>query len=337
VLSAVAFALAALGAPWSPRAGAAGASVDTLQAEVNADTRALGAVSGSIARVQQDLAGIESDLAEKRAQLSATQSVLRSTRAQLTHLEVQLAAADDALAKNLVAEYESDTPDTVSVVLNSNGFADMLERVDFMRRAKDAFVEVIDTDKRVRAQVLSTEQHLSALEERQQQLESAVLQRYSAVDSIRLALVERRIRIEHARARKAQELHAARARLAAALARDNAAQGQLNAPVPGVSNDGAYGFCPAPGTDYSVGQEPELARRLSELGKALHIHLIGISGYRSPQHSIEVGGFANDPHTRGEASDTPGVEGVPEATLERFGLTRPFPGAAEADHIQLLG
>ena len=28
---------------------------------------------------------------------------------------------------------------------------------------------------------------------------------------------------------------------------------------------------------------------------------------------------------------------VPEATLERFGLTRPFPGAAEADHIQLLG
>jgi hypothetical protein len=48
-----------------------------------------------------------------------------------------------------------------------------------------------------------------------------------------------------------------------------------------------------------------------------------------------VGGFANDPHTRGEASDTPGVEGVPEATLNQFGLTRPFPGPAEADHIQL--
>jgi hypothetical protein len=37
----------------------------------------------------------------------------------------------------------------------------------------------------------------------------------------------------------------------------------------------------------------------------------------------------------GEASDTPGIEGVPEATLLRFGLTRPFPGPAEADHIQL--
>jgi hypothetical protein len=28
------------------------------------------------------------------------------------------------------------------------------------------------------------------------------------------------------------------------------------------------------------------------------------------------------------------VEGVPEATLERFCLTRPFGGAREADHIQ---
>jgi hypothetical protein len=50
-----------------------------------------------------------------------------------------------------------------------------------------------------------------------------------------------------------------------------------------------------------------------------------------------VGGFPNDPHTRGQASDTPGVEGVPEATLNRFGLTRPFGGAAEANHIQLVG
>jgi hypothetical protein len=81
--------------------------------------------------------------------------------------------------------------------------------------------------------------------------------------------------------------------------------------------------------------EPILAARLDRLGKALHLHLIGLSGYRTPQHSVEVGGFANDPHTQGRASDTPGVEGVPEATLRRFGLTRPFPGAHEADHIQL--
>lgn len=99
----------------------------------------------------------------------------------------------------------------------------------------------------------------------------------------------------------------------------------------------ASGFFPAPGTNYSVGDEPEIARRLERLAKALGLDLTGISGYRTPQHSVEVGGFANDPHTRGQASDTPGIEGVPESVLERFGLTRPFSGAREADHIQLLG
>jgi hypothetical protein len=29
------------------------------------------------------------------------------------------------------------------------------------------------------------------------------------------------------------------------------------------------------------------------------------------------------------------TEAVPESTLRKFGLTRPFPGAREADHIQL--
>lgn len=98
-----------------------------------------------------------------------------------------------------------------------------------------------------------------------------------------------------------------------------------------------YGFFPAAGTNYTYGQEPQVAARLNRLAKALKLHLIGISGYRSPQHSVAVGGFSNDPHTRGQASDTPGIEGVSESVLRRFGLTRPFPGAQEADHIQLLG
>lgn len=98
----------------------------------------------------------------------------------------------------------------------------------------------------------------------------------------------------------------------------------------------AGGFFPASGTNYSVGQEPTLAKRLGALGRALGIRLIGLSGYRTPAHSVAVGGFANDPHTQGKASDTPGVESVPESILEKYGLTRPFGGAAELDHIQLL-
>jgi hypothetical protein len=97
--------------------------------------------------------------------------------------------------------------------------------------------------------------------------------------------------------------------------------------TPSVAHGGPYGFFQAPGTNYSVNQEPIIAARLDQLGKALQLHLIGVSGYRTPQHSVEVSGFADDPHTQGLASDTPGVEGVPESTLHEFCLTRPFPGA----------
>lgn len=95
------------------------------------------------------------------------------------------------------------------------------------------------------------------------------------------------------------------------------------------------GFFPAPGTNYTQGQEPLIAARLGALARAKGLHLIGLSGWRSPQHSVEVGGSADDPHTQGKASDTPGIEGVSESVLEQFGLTRPLAGAKEADHIQL--
>lgn len=99
---------------------------------------------------------------------------------------------------------------------------------------------------------------------------------------------------------------------------------------------GAAGFTPQPGKDYSYGMEPVISQRLNTLGKTLGIKLTGISGYRTPQHSVAVGGFADDPHTKGLASDTEGAQSIPKAVLNKYGLERPFPGAKEANHIQLL-
>jgi hypothetical protein len=84
------------------------------------------------------------------------------------------------------------------------------------------------------------------------------------------------------------------------------------------------------------------------LARALGIVIYGISGYRTPAHSVAVGGFADDPHTRGEAEDI-GVNSllrssaaqITEAQLAQYGLYRPFdpsddPGNTEVNHIQLI-
>ncbi len=118
------------------------------------------------------------------------------------------------------------------------------------------------------------------------------------------------------------------------------AQAALGAEVPpeepATNTKGGGRFVAGPGTNYTAGKEPEIVRRLSQLGSSIGATLRGISGYRSPAHSVAVGGFPNDPHTKGEASDTEGTQKIPKRILNKFGLERPFPGAAEADHIQLL-
>jgi hypothetical protein len=108
------------------------------------------------------------------------------------------------------------------------------------------------------------------------------------------------------------------------------------------------GFIADPGTQQTEGQLPEITAELNALGRALGVTIYGISGYRTPAHSVAVGGFADDPHTKGEAEDV-GVNSllrssaaqISEAELARFDLYRPFdpsddPGNSEVNHMQLI-
>jgi Peptidase M15 len=100
--------------------------------------------------------------------------------------------------------------------------------------------------------------------------------------------------------------------------------------------------------DVGPGKTTEIAQRLSELGGKLGVKIYAISAYRTPAHSVAVGGFADDPHTKGLAIDI-GVNGlmrasataITNAQLASVGLWRPFDmngeDANEVNHIQLIG
>ncbi len=108
------------------------------------------------------------------------------------------------------------------------------------------------------------------------------------------------------------------------------------------------GFVADPGTQQTEGVLPILTARLNQLAEALHVTIYGISGYRTPRQSVAVGGYADDPHTKGEAEDI-GVGSllrssaarISEADLARYGLYRPFDPSddsanTEVNHIQLI-
>jgi hypothetical protein len=320
--------------------GDLGSRASSLRQSIGFDDRQISAYQGRLADLRARRAGIESSLAIQQALLSRFQDELAAARARLVLLREDLLRDRRVLAAQLVAQYESPRPDLVGVALQSHGFADLLERISQERQIARRNADVIGLVARIKSQVTAQAKELRVAQARQERVTAAVLVERDQVARLQLAILERVRVTGRDRARKRAELRAVEHQLAVLAARAAAAQRASFAAYTltgGVAPEpsGEYGFFPAPGTNYSAGEEPAIAARLNALGKALHLHMIGLSGYRSPQHSVEVGGFADDPHTHGEASDTPGVEGVPEAVLLRFGLTRPFPGPAEADHIQL--
>jgi peptidoglycan hydrolase CwlO-like protein len=318
-----------------------------LQAAINADSGRVDSFNGRLSDLQARLNAVQATVNYENGQLATTKGQLGGARSKLNTLETRLARDRAILDSQLVAAYETPPPNVMTVVLEAHGFSDLLERMDDLKLVSDENATVTAEVHSEDVAVLAQTKTLARLEARQQLATDSVLVQRDEIAQLRLAVVNRQLVYARARSEKTAEISsisnqrkALVSQLAAMTPSVDSAEASapsLTAAAGGGGGGAGSGFFQAPGTNYSVGVEPELAARLNTLGKALGLHLIGISGYRTPEHSVEVGGFADDPHTRGDASDTPGVEGVPEATLEKFGLTRPFPGAAEADHIQLLG
>jgi hypothetical protein len=320
----------------------------SLQQSIGNDSKRIGAYEGKIGDLEARLGLIQRSVTAQELLLGQVTEALGAAQDRLKTLEARYAAGRRMLAAQLVADYESPQPSLVDVVMNSRGWDDLINQVSRMKsiaRANAATIHVINT---ARLAVAAQTRRLAQIQTRRKRATAAVLVERDEIAQLRLNIVNRELAVSRDRGHKNGQLSTLRHQLAreAATLQQQAVRAQdvsfaTGAPpvggcanTPFVPHGGEFGFFQAPGTNYSVNQEPIIAARLDLMGRILQLHLIGVSGYRTPQHSVEVGGFANDPHTQGLASDTPGVEGVPEATLERFCLTRPFGGAREADHIQ---
>jgi peptidoglycan hydrolase CwlO-like protein len=315
---------------------------NAVRGALHGDQAKVSAYQQRIDELKQQLAPLDDSLNADAAQLDKLQDELRTTRADLVKLRAAVKRDQKVLSAQLLAQYESPQPGLADVVVSAQGYSDLIARVSQLKQIAAQNAKVTAQVRTSKASADAQAKRLAALTSKQQTIVASETTKRDAVAHVKLQVVQQQLVYVKARDSKSSSLSALEKTsktLGKQLAAAQRAAAKANG-IPlsgGTSPSGAYGFFQAPGTSYTEGVEPTLVTRLNTLGKALHLHLIGLSGYRTPAHSVEVGGFANDPHTRGMASDTPGVEGVPEATLNAYGLTRPFPGPAEADHIQLRG
>ena len=159
-----------------------------------------------IGRLERRQAQVQADLDHKRAELNRLQDQLRSERRRLVRLRKRLGVARRALAQRLVELYQADTPDLVTVILNANGFADLLERGDFMQRVSEQDQHIISIVKSARADATATEARLQTFEHRQRRVTAIVLSNRNQIAGFKQNLIDTRVGLDGTRSDKQRAL-----------------------------------------------------------------------------------------------------------------------------------
>jgi septal ring factor EnvC (AmiA/AmiB activator) len=176
----------------------------------------LGRTQREIAIVHGRLAEVESDLATARARLAATRVRLATERRRLARLRKRLAEGREELAAQLVADYKRDDPDVVSLVVGADDFADLVERVELIKRLQERNGQIVARVHAARDDTDRQADRLAEVEQEQQDAESAIQRRRDALASMRAGLAQRQATLVRVRAARAQALAGTRAGRAAA-------------------------------------------------------------------------------------------------------------------------
>ncbi|HEX4734038.1 MAG TPA: hypothetical protein VH247_06455 [Thermoleophilaceae bacterium] len=212
------------------------ATATDLQAQIAAETRRINATGASVRQAQARLAATQAELERRQAELDAVRADIVSARRRLEVLENRLHRAATALAANLIADYKDPAPDVVTVVLESHGFADALERLNFMRRVQQKNAHILGNTKDARVRVLAQAERLQTLLIKNRELADAVLQSRNAAAAIQSALLVRQAAQLQKRAGATARLGQVRGQISSIKHRmARIAQQQASAPSPSAN------------------------------------------------------------------------------------------------------
>jgi len=196
-----------------------------LRNRIDAQRNREQALASSVARLgrleratAREVAILERRVAAVQAELTAAEAVLASTeqrrnrqRARALRLRARLRESREQLATLLRTRYTRGRPDIVTIVLHADGFAQLLETVDFVKRVQAQDQRILDTVQDARRDALSQRRVLTRLAEQRRVAAEAVRRRHAALATIAAGLQERRARVAAARRTRAALLRGTRA------------------------------------------------------------------------------------------------------------------------------
>lgn len=154
-----------------------GAGADT-PAEINARIEAISEkehqLKLQVERLQGKQDAAQADLERKAARQAELQKQLNEAKARLARLKKRLAYAKKILSQRIVQVYKEGEPDIVTVVLESKGFKEMVERTTYLRRIADQDQFTINRVTSLKKKTRTESVKLAGLEERQSELVAEV-------------------------------------------------------------------------------------------------------------------------------------------------------------------
>jgi murein DD-endopeptidase MepM/ murein hydrolase activator NlpD len=142
----------------------------------------------------------------KQAELTQITNRRQIVQDRLTRLRGKLVAGRALLARRLVALYKDDQPDMVTVVLESHGFTDLLDRSEFIQRISDQNEGIVTKVRGLTHQVGLATKRLQGLEAQALAARNDILSKRNEIAGAKQTLVSRQGDLLAARNVRAQAL-----------------------------------------------------------------------------------------------------------------------------------
>lgn len=191
--------LAATAAGGSAWAGELEDRLDGKRAALEGANQKQGVLTSEIARYSRRIETLTSKVARLRNrearvedELRAAESGLRAERKNLEIVRERLRRATKALRVRLVEIYKTDSPDVLTVLLESEGFDDLLEHSEYLQRIQEHDAGIVD-------QVRSLRDAAKEAVERAEALRREIAGREARLEATRVDLEQREAELDAAR------------------------------------------------------------------------------------------------------------------------------------------
>jgi peptidoglycan DL-endopeptidase CwlO len=149
-------------------------------------------LAGEVAVLRNREAIVERQLREVRARL-------RREKDRLDQLKGHLHRSLNALRTRLVAIYRSDEPDALTVILESDGFDDLVNRYEYLQRIEERDASIVDRVRFLRNDSRNTVERIEAARDE-------IAAKEAELERTRVQLEDRKSALDAARDRKAAAL-----------------------------------------------------------------------------------------------------------------------------------